>query len=186
MVYKKEISLRALTLLAINMIFFITTLFTLACYIVSAQNLPVSITAPLTDTVFTAGGIALITWTEPHAPAISQVQLSKGSVNNLTRVIQIAMNINTADGKLSWIIPEDTPAGHDYIFELGTSPNVARTGFFTIKVFTGRSAFLNASYGNSVGSGSPTLPVISGSDAFIPKPGFVCVGLATSASVLLF
>lgn len=168
------------------MIFFITVLLTLACYLVSAQNLPVSITAPLTDTVFTAGGIALIAWTDPHAPTISQVQLSKGSVNNLTPIIQIAMNVNTADGKFSWIIPADTPAGHDYIFELGTSPNVARTGLFTIKVFTGRSAFLNASYGNSVGSGSPTVPVTSGSGAFILKPGFVCVSLAASAAVLLF
>ncbi|KAI9283568.1 Ser-Thr-rich glycosyl-phosphatidyl-inositol-anchored membrane family-domain-containing protein [Umbelopsis sp. AD052] len=114
---------------------------------VSAQTTPVSITSPLTGTVYTAGGQALITWTNPTTPTLGQIQLAKGPATALQPVGQVASNVQTSDGKYTWTIPADTPAGTDYAFELGTSPNIAYSGFFTINAASGGSS-------NSTGSGS--------------------------------
>ncbi|KAH8549870.1 hypothetical protein BGW37DRAFT_404910, partial [Umbelopsis sp. PMI_123] len=97
------------------------------------QTYPVSITAPLVDTVFTAGGLAVVTWTEPRSPTISQITLLKGPLDKPQPIIQVATDVDTDDGKFSWSIPEDFPAGPNYAFELGTAPNSTYTSLFAIK-----------------------------------------------------
>ncbi|CAO3667633.1 unnamed protein product [Umbelopsis vinacea] len=126
----------------------------LAVAAVSAQTTPpVSITSPLTGTVYTAGGQALITWTNPTTQTLPQIQLAKGPANALQPVGQVASNVQTSDGKYTWTIPADTPAGSDYAFELGASPNIAYSGFFTIKSGSGGSSSSNStSSGSAAGS----------------------------------
>ncbi|GAB5587948.1 hypothetical protein Unana1_02848 [Umbelopsis nana] len=153
---------------------------------VSTQNIPVTITAPLTDTVFTAGGLAQISWTEARIPTISQIQLVKGSGNNLRYISLVATDVNTTDGKFAWVIPADTPDGSDYAFELGSSPNLKHTGNFAIKVFTGCSAFLNATYGDPIAEpGKAKTNGTAKSASFAFRPRIVDVCFAAAAAVLL-
>jgi hypothetical protein len=120
----------------------------LAVAAVSAQTTtPVSITSPLTGSSFKAGGQATITWISPNTPTLSIVQLVKGPASALQPVGQVATNVNTADLKLTWTVPADTPAGTDYAFELGASPNIAYSGFFSITAADGTAS-------NSTSSGS--------------------------------
>lgn len=182
---------------------------------VSAQSTPVSITSPLTGTVYTAGGQALITWTNPTVPTLGQIQLAKGPATALQPVGQVATNVQTSDGKYTWTIPADTPAGTDYAFELGTSPNIAYSGFFTIKAGSGTSSNSTSSGAASSGSApsggaaaSGSSPSASGSasspsgsaaasgsaapsssaksGASAIKAGVIGAGVAAGAAVLLF
>jgi hypothetical protein len=116
-------------------------------YLTSPQTFPVSVTAPLYDTVFTAGGLAMVTWTEPRSPTISQITLTQSIKDQPQSIIQVAISINSEDEKFAWRIPADFPTGSNYAFELGTAPNATYTGFFTIKSINDRSTFLNTSFG---------------------------------------
>ncbi|KAG2188197.1 hypothetical protein INT44_000949 [Umbelopsis vinacea] len=116
----------------------------------SAQSFPVLITAPLYDTVFTAGGLAIVTWTEPRSPTISQITLTKGPINRARPILVVATEINSEDEKFTWRIPADFPTGDDYAFELGAAPNATYTGYFIIKSLSDRLTFLNTSYRASV------------------------------------
>lgn len=120
----------------------------LAVAAVSAQTTPVSITSPLSGSSFKAGGQAMITWINPTTQTLAQVQLVQGPASALQPVAQVATNVNTADGKLTWTVPANTPAGSDYAFELGASPNIAYSGFFSITAGDGSAA------GNSSASGA--------------------------------
>jgi Ser-Thr-rich glycosyl-phosphatidyl-inositol-anchored membrane family len=131
--------------------------------ITRAQSFPVSITAPLYDTVFTAGGMAVVTWTEPRSPIISQITLIKGPIDEAQSILQVATNVESEGEKFTWRIPADFPTGDDYAFELGTAPNVTYTGFFIIKRISNRPSFLNTSYGASaaktLASATSQLPI---------------------------
>jgi hypothetical protein len=97
-----------------NMKSIVAAIAALAIAAVSAQTTPpVSITSPLTGTVYTAGGQALITWINPTAATLAQIQLAKGPSNALQPVGVVATNVATAGGQYSWTIPADTPAGTD-------------------------------------------------------------------------
>ncbi|KAH8551834.1 Ser-Thr-rich glycosyl-phosphatidyl-inositol-anchored membrane family-domain-containing protein [Umbelopsis sp. PMI_123] len=129
---------------------------------VSAQTTPpVSITSPLTGTVYTAGGQAIISWINPSVPTLAQIQLAKGPATALQPVGQVATNVQTSDGKYTWTIPADTPAGTDYAFELGTSPNIAYSGFFTIKGGSGSASNSTAS-GAAASGAAPSGAAASG------------------------
>ncbi|KAL0082898.1 hypothetical protein J3Q64DRAFT_1750562 [Phycomyces blakesleeanus] len=118
---------------------FISALIALAVAAVSADNI-ISVTSPLTGTVYTAGKSAIITWVNPTVPTISQIVFSQGLSTALQPVAIIANNVETASGTYTWAIPADTPAGTDYAFVFGTSPNQSYTGQFTIKAASGDAA----------------------------------------------
>lgn len=99
---------------------------------VSAQSNPVSITSPLTGTVYTAGQIAVISWVQPQVDVIPKIVLAKGSPNALQPVATVAENVDATKGSYEWSIPANTTAGTDYALELGVSPNISFTGLFTI------------------------------------------------------
>ncbi|KAI8365108.1 hypothetical protein BD560DRAFT_332845 [Blakeslea trispora] len=101
--------------------------------VVSAQFNIVSITSPLTNTEYTAGQNASITWINPTVDVIPKIVLSKGNPSALLYVSTIAENVTTESGRYIWSVPADTPAGTDYALQLGISPNISYSGLFTIK-----------------------------------------------------
>ena len=105
----------------------------LAATVVSAQSNIVSITSPLTGTVYTAGQPAVITWIDQQVPVIPKIVLAKGLPTALQPVSTIAQDVDANAGSYTWNVPVDIAAGDDYAFELGNSPNVSYTGLFTIK-----------------------------------------------------
>ncbi|KAI8371206.1 hypothetical protein EDC96DRAFT_501802 [Choanephora cucurbitarum] len=100
--------------------------------VVSAQANIVSVTSPLTNTVYTAGQNATITWINPTVDVIPKIVLSQGNPSALLYVSTIAENVTAETGRYIWSIPADTPAGNDYALQLGVSPNISYTGLFTI------------------------------------------------------
>ncbi|CAO3597361.1 unnamed protein product [Absidia cylindrospora] len=99
---------------------------------VASGQVIVSITSPLSGTKLKAGSDAVISWVNPSVPTISQIVLAKGPSNALQPVSTIATNIDTAGGKYVWKIPYEVENG-EYAFELGTSPDLAFAGPFTIE-----------------------------------------------------
>ncbi|CAO3625167.1 unnamed protein product [Cunninghamella blakesleeana] len=140
--------------------------------LISAQTQPiVSITSPLAKQSYTAGGQAIISWIDPKVDTIPIITLSKGASTALQPVTEVAKNVNAKDGQYKWTIPANIPAGDDYAFVLGSSPNLAYTGQFTIKAADGTqppasssSSGSGSGSGSSSGSGS-TSPSASGSSA---------------------
>ncbi|CAO3577676.1 unnamed protein product [Absidia cylindrospora] len=114
--------------------------------LVLAQQVIVSITAPLQNATFTAGGKLVVSWINPQVDSISQIQLSHGDPKALQPVTVIANNVDAKSGSYTWDIPSNLTAGKDYALVLGTSPNLAYTGQFTI----------NAAGGGSSSSSSPS------------------------------
>jgi Ser-Thr-rich glycosyl-phosphatidyl-inositol-anchored membrane family len=80
---------------------------------VSAQTTIVSLTSPLTGTVYNAGSNAIISWINPTVATISQIELVKGPATALQPVLTVTTNVNAADGTYTWAIPADTAAGTD-------------------------------------------------------------------------
>ncbi|KAI8642203.1 hypothetical protein BD408DRAFT_443710 [Parasitella parasitica] len=112
------------------------TLFISAAYLaslVSAAGPIVSITSPLTNTKYKAGGEAIISWINPSVATIPQIVLAKGPSTALQPLMTIATNVNAADGKYVWKIPFEIESGSEYAFELGNSPDLAFAGPFTIE-----------------------------------------------------
>lgn len=70
---------------------------------------PVSITSPLTGTVYTAGQKAILSWVSPSVDSISQIVLAQGQSTALQPVTTIAANVTTAGGSYTWDIPADIP-----------------------------------------------------------------------------
>ncbi|SAL96465.1 hypothetical protein [Absidia glauca] len=139
---------------------------------VSAQNSPIiSVTAPLQGASYKAGDKAIISWVNPSVDSISQIVLAKGSSNALQPVTTIATNVPAASGSYTWNIPADTPAGSDYAFEFGTSPQLAFTGQFSITGGTpgAGSGSSNSSSGSSGSSGSSSSSSSSGGSSSSPS-----------------
>lgn len=84
-----------------------------AASIVNAQAAapvaPVSITSPLTGTVYVAGKQAIISWVSPKADSIPQIVLAQGASTALQPVTTIATNVSTASGTYTWDIPANLP-----------------------------------------------------------------------------
>ncbi|EPB91286.1 hypothetical protein HMPREF1544_01802 [Mucor circinelloides 1006PhL] len=135
----------------------------LAATVVSAQNI-VSITSPLTGTVYTAGQPAIITWIDQQVPVIPKIVLAKGLPTALQPVSTIAQDVDANAGSYVWNVPADIAAGDDYAFELGNSPNISFTGLFTIKndgnaaVNTASPASSEAAASSSSASASASAP----------------------------
>ncbi|KAG1464557.1 hypothetical protein G6F56_005062 [Rhizopus delemar] len=132
---------------------------------VSAQSNTVSITSPLTGTVYTAGKAATITWINPSVTTISQIVLAQGSSTALQQVSVIASNVDASALSYTWTIPADTAAGTDYALELGTSPNISYTGLFTIQAASGSTASSASGSSSSTSSTSQTASAASTTSA---------------------
>ncbi|ORZ16234.1 Ser-Thr-rich glycosyl-phosphatidyl-inositol-anchored membrane family-domain-containing protein [Absidia repens] len=154
--------------------------------VVSAQSSStpiISVTAPLQGASYKAGDKAVISWINPTVDSISQIVLAKGSSNALQPVTTIASNVKADSGSYTWNIPADTPAGSDYAFEFGTSPNLAFTGQFSITAGSGGSSnsSSSASGSGSSASGSSSSSA-SGSGSSKPSGSSSASGSGSSAS----
>ncbi|ORZ20294.1 hypothetical protein BCR42DRAFT_448613 [Absidia repens] len=136
----------------------------------------ISVTSPLDNNVYTAGGQALITWVNPTVDVIPQIQLSKGPSTALQPVMSVATNVNAKDMQLTWNIPATVAPGSDYAFVFGISPDLAYTGQFTIKAADGTAP--PASSGSAASSGS-TPAASSGSSS---KPSNSAAGSSSAAA----
>ncbi|KAI9021451.1 hypothetical protein CLU79DRAFT_804467 [Phycomyces nitens] len=135
--------------------FISTTLIVAACFaFVSAQQNPpiIAITSPLMGTKYKAGQQAILAWVNPKVPSISQIVLARGPSTGLQPITVLASNVNTADGKYVWKIPDDIEGGDDYAFECGTSPDIAFAGPFTIE---GNGSAAPASNSSSTPAAAP-------------------------------
>ncbi|ORX56280.1 hypothetical protein DM01DRAFT_1334760 [Hesseltinella vesiculosa] len=154
--------------------------------VASAQAI-ISVSSPLSGTVYTAGQQAIITWNSPTVQTISQIVLAQGASSALQPITVIATNVNAAAGQYTWTIPASTPAGADYAFEFGTSPNLAFAGPFTIKAGDG-SASNSTSSAPAASSGAASTAAPSGAASSAPassgaaKPSGSASGSAPASS----
>ncbi|KAG1606677.1 hypothetical protein G6F46_012842 [Rhizopus delemar] len=149
---------------------------------VSAQTNIVSITSPLTGTVYTAGQDAIISWIDPQVTTISKIVLAQGAATSLQPVSTIATNVDASSLSYTWSIPSDTAAGTDYALELGTSPNVSYTALFTIQAASGSSASSSSSTTAASGSSSSTAAAASGSSTSKTSSASSAASSAASSS----
>ncbi|KAH8547656.1 hypothetical protein BGW37DRAFT_509709 [Umbelopsis sp. PMI_123] len=147
---------------------------------VSAQTNIVSITSPLTGNVYTAGQTALITWINPTVTTIPQIELVKGPSTALQPVLTVASNVDAAALQYSWAIPATTAAGTDYAFELGTSPNISYSGFFTIQAATGAAANSTGA-SSAAASSAPASTSAAAASSSAPATSAMASSAATSA-----
>jgi hypothetical protein len=84
----------------------------IATTFVSAQNI-VSITSPLSGTVYTAGKAALISWIDASVDTIPAIVIAQGDPNALQPVQTIASNVDASAGSYTWNIPADFAPGTD-------------------------------------------------------------------------
>ncbi|KAI8987575.1 hypothetical protein BDF20DRAFT_850985 [Mycotypha africana] len=143
---------------------------------VSAQTSIVSITSPLTGTVYTAGQPATITWIDQQVPMIPKIVLAKGIPTALQPVTVIAQNVDANAGSYTWNVPADIAPGDNYALELGESPNISYTGLFIIKNPNAQ--------GNTGGSTNPApapAPVSTGASPAAAKPSASASSSASAA-----
>ncbi|SAM05154.1 hypothetical protein [Absidia glauca] len=150
--------------------------------LVSAQSI-LSVTSPLGGNVYTAGGQAMITWTQPTVDIIPQIQLSKGLSTALQPVMTIATNVSAKEMQYTWNIPATVAAGTDYAFVFGVSPNLAYTGQFTIKAADGTAPAASSAAGSSAASSpaSASTPA-AGSSAAASKPAASSAAASSSGA----
>lgn len=160
--------------------FFLAT-FALAITMVFGQANPVYITAPLTGATYTAGSTVLIRWINPVADTITQIVLAKGISTNIQPISTVASNVATSAGSFSWTIPADTPAGTDYAFALGTSPDVAYTGQFTINAASAGATTTTATARSSTASASASASVSASVSANVTSSAISSVASAVSS-----
>lgn len=162
--------------------FFLAT-FALAITMVYGQANPVYITAPLTGATYTAGSTVQIRWINPVADTITQIVLAKGISTNIQPVSTIASNVATSAGSYSWTIPADLPAGNDYAFALGTSPDVAYTGQFTINAASGDVTTTTTATGSSTASTASASGSASASASVTSAASSAVSSVASASSV---
>ncbi|ORZ11999.1 hypothetical protein BCR42DRAFT_99243 [Absidia repens] len=153
----------------------------LGASIVSADNI-VSITSPLTGTVYTAGQPALISWIDATVSTIPAIVIAQGDPNALQPVSTIASNVDASAGSYTWNIPADFAPGTDYALELGTSPNISFTGLFTIQAGDGSSASSSASASSAVSSVASSSAVPSASSSAVVTSSSVAASSTVASS----
>ncbi|GAA5816244.1 hypothetical protein MFLAVUS_009770 [Mucor flavus] len=163
-----------------------TILFVSAAFLaslVSADTI-ISITAPLANTRLKAGSEVIIAWVNPTVPTISQIVLAKGKSNALQPLRVIATNVDTAGGKYVWKIPVEIDNADDYAFELGTSPDLAFAGPFTIEGGTGGNpaGISTDATPNAVPGASPASPATPAGGNAAAAPASPAGGSTPAAS----
>ncbi|KAI8336158.1 hypothetical protein BC941DRAFT_514342 [Chlamydoabsidia padenii] len=126
-----------------------------ALAMVSCQNI-VSITSPLTGTVYTAGKPALLTWVDAKVSTIPAIVVAHGNASALEPISTIATDVDASTGSYTWNIPSDFISGEQYALEFGKSPNISFSGFFTVKSGDGTSTEASSSVSQSSVSASST------------------------------
>ncbi|CAO3599818.1 unnamed protein product [Absidia cylindrospora] len=152
-----------------------------AAAFVSAENI-VSVTAPLANNVYTAGGQAIITWINPTVDIISQIQLSQGPSTALQPVMNVAKNVSASDMQYTWQIPATLAAGSDYAFVFGTSPNLSYTGQFTIKAADGTAPASSSAVPSVASSSAASTPAASSGSSSSSKPSAAGSSAAASSA----
>ncbi|KAI8148035.1 hypothetical protein BJV82DRAFT_653951 [Fennellomyces sp. T-0311] len=125
----------------------------------------VSITSPLSGTSYKAGSKAIISWINPQVQTIPQIVLARGPSTALQPVAQIAQSVIASAGRYEWEIPYDCTNGNDYAFELGSSPDLAFAGPFSIDGCTG------GNFSSAGGNSTSSAPAASGSAGAQPSSG---------------
>ncbi|ORE07749.1 hypothetical protein BCV72DRAFT_226149 [Rhizopus microsporus var. microsporus] len=164
--------------------FSVAAILALAVSAVSAQTNIVSVTSPLTGTVYTAGKPAIISWINPQVSSISKIVLAQGESTNLQPVSTIAENVDASSGSYTWNVPSDITPGNNYALELGTSPNISYTGMFTIQAGDGSSASsasASSSASNTIANGAASASVASSASSAAASVTSVAAS-ATSAA----
>ncbi|KAF7728485.1 hypothetical protein EC973_006038 [Apophysomyces ossiformis] len=151
----------------------LATIAALALAVVSADNI-VTITFPLEGQTFKAGSEANINWINPQVSTIPRIVLAKGPATGLQVVATVQENVPAAPGTFKWTIPADTPAGNDYAFELGVSPNISYTGHFSIQAGNG------AASGNSSSASTGATSSGSATSASASASATVATGSSTT------
>ncbi|KAG0186494.1 hypothetical protein DFQ28_007713 [Apophysomyces sp. BC1034] len=144
--------------------------------VVSAQKPIVTMTSPLANTKYKACSDAILSWINPSDRIISEIVLAYGPSEALQPVMTIAQNVPAADGHYTWKIPCDIKNGDKYAFKLGTSPNLAFAGPFTIEGGVGGSLPAGSSPGSTTGNTS------SGSSSGSPVDSAGAPGAAPASS----
>ncbi|KAI8335834.1 hypothetical protein BC941DRAFT_429522 [Chlamydoabsidia padenii] len=155
---------------------------TIATTLVSAQQNIVSITSPLTGTVYTAGKPAIISWIQPTVDTIPAIVIAQGNPNALQIVQTIANNVDATAGSYTWNIPADFAPGSDYALELGVSPNISFTGLFTIQAGDGTASASASGSASSVSSASVSSATVSSSSASVVASSSSSVPTPSSSS----
>ncbi|KAI8874594.1 hypothetical protein K501DRAFT_234830 [Backusella circina FSU 941] len=135
----------------------------LAISAVSAQGSTAYITSPLSGTVYTAGGQAIIAWNTPTVSTFT-INLLQGASSALVQVETVATNVDATLGTYTWDIPSTLATGSDYAFGLGVSPNVSYTGQFTINAASGAVASSDASSTSAAAAVSAATTTAESSD----------------------
>jgi hypothetical protein len=84
----------------------------LAISAVSAQGSTAYITSPLTGTVYTAGGQAIIAWNTATVSTFT-INLLQGASSALVQVETVASAVDATLGTYTWDIPSSLAAGTD-------------------------------------------------------------------------
>ncbi|KAG0166207.1 hypothetical protein DFQ30_007457 [Apophysomyces sp. BC1015] len=137
--------------------------------VVSAQKPIVTMTSPLANTKYKACSDAILSWINPSDRIISEIVLAYGPSEALQPVMTIAQNVPAADESHIQVIYLDA-------FKLGTSPNLAFAGPFTIEGGVGGSLPAGSSPGSTTGNTS------SGSSSGSPVDSAGAPGAAPASS----
>jgi hypothetical protein len=173
----------------VKIIMKIILLISFIVYIAAQTTPPISITSPLTGTIYTSGISTSITWINPTVSTLSEIQLVQGPADALQEVMLVASNISTSSGSYTWIIPKNIAPGTNYALSLGSSPNIAYSGFFTIKGDSPVTSSLNSA-SSSISSMTsstffPTQTSISQSTPNSPSLGIgAIVGIAIGGLIV--
>lgn len=82
--------------------------------VVCAQDAPiVSVTSPLSGTVYKAGQKVIISWVNPQVPEIPQIVLARGQQTALQPIAVIAKNVDASAGRYEFDMGTDCQNGND-------------------------------------------------------------------------
>ncbi|KAG2231794.1 hypothetical protein INT48_005449 [Thamnidium elegans] len=140
----------------------IAALAAIACTVVSAQKITSS--RPALNQVLVAGSTAQIVWA-PVEGVISTIDLRQGDKNALSFLQTIATNVPANTGTYNWDVPATLPAGTDYAFSFGQSPDESYGPYFTIS--TGNDS-APAPSNSAPAAGTSVAPKPTGSAATSP------------------
>lgn len=114
----------------LSKVIFVFFLFIFSIY---CQNVQCpSITNPTDGTIWKLSDKGVITWT-PGGPNVKvNIKLRKGIASAMKEIAIIGNNIDQNAKTFTWNIPENLTPDSDYAIEIGLSPNVCYSHYFTI------------------------------------------------------
>ena len=110
----------------------------------------VTVDSPVAGSTYATGQGMNIAWSPlpGDSGGPMQIQLMEGSPEApLPFAVTVTPDVDTAAGSFTWTIPASVPSASDYFLQLGSAPDIAYSGTFTVTTATG-----SASGGPSGGS----------------------------------